>query len=297
MQEYFFANYRLLIDDEIAGMKSMQYLQGFRAAMSYTHTFIVHLGNPDLLDAEYEKTMSYPEACTTERFTFHDASDCWRIACEFERFDSKYAVVSSRDYSELTVYMPVNRFYSDKLKKWIDPLFPFSLVRAICEAGMVLRGGMPLHASLVEKDGCGVIFLGPSGMGKSTQAKLWVQYQNADFVIGDRPAVRCIDGVWYGFGMPWDGKDNIRTQKRVPVKALISLEQAKENQITRLNEQQAMMVLLNQVMMPLWDDEAMKHVTGMMERLAKAIPFYHLKNMPNEEAAALTYHTIFGDGD
>ena len=52
---------------------------------------------------------------------------------------------------------------------------------------MVMRDGLPLHASLVEKDGFGVIFLGPSGMGKSTQAKLWEKYLDADFIIGDRP--------------------------------------------------------------------------------------------------------------
>jgi len=157
---------------------------------------------------------------------------------------------------------------------------------------MTMRDGMPLHASLVEKDGYGVVFLGPSGMGKSTQAKLWVEHQGADFIIGDRPGLRRIDGRWIGFGMPWDGKDNIKQQKQVPIRALISLEQAPENSIRRLTKQEAMIVLLNQVMMPMWDDAAMAQLTPLMGQLASEMPFYHLKNLPNREATDLTCETI-----
>lgn len=158
---------------------------------------------------------------------------------------------------------------------------------------MVMRDGLPLHASMVEKDGQGLIFLGPSGMGKSTQAKLWVDYQNADFIIGDRPGLRCIDGRWYGFGMPWDGKDNIRNQKKVPIRALVSLEQAKENRIKKLTKQQAMLVLLNQAMMPMWDNAAMDKVMTLIGKLAGDVPFYHLRNLPDKNATDITYKAVF----
>ena len=157
---------------------------------------------------------------------------------------------------------------------------------------MTMRGGMPLHAALVEKDGYGVVFLGPSGMGKSTQAKLWVEHQGADFIIDDRPGLRRIDGRWIGFGMPWDGKDGIKQQKQAPIRALISLEQAPENNIRRLTKQEAMTVLLNQVMMPMWDDAAMDLLTPLMGQLATEIPFYHLECLPDEGAARLCYETI-----
>ncbi|MBQ5548312.1 MAG: hypothetical protein IIT33_05690, partial [Prevotella sp.] len=179
------------------------------------------------------------------------------------------------------------------VKRWTRPWLPVSsTIRAACEAGMTMRDGMPLHAAMVEKDGYGVVFLGPSGMGKSTQAKLWVEHQGADFIIGDRPGLRRIDGKWIGFGMPWDGKDNIKQQKQVPIRALISLEQAPENSIRRLSKQEAMIVLLNQVMMPMWDDAAMSLLTPLMGQLASEVPFYHLKNLPNREATELTRETI-----
>ncbi len=196
-------------------------------------------------------------------------------------------------YSETTLYISRHMFYHERIRRWMRPKFPMSsAIRVACEAGMTMRDGMPLHAALVEKDGYGVVFLGPSGMGKSTQAKLWVEYQGADFIIGDRPGLRCIDGQWMGFGMPWDGKDRIMQQKQVPIRALISLEQAPENSIRRLTKQEAMNVLLNQVMMPMWDDAAMALLMPLMGRLATEIPFYHLKNLPNREATELTRETI-----
>ncbi|MCF0229760.1 MAG: hypothetical protein HUJ76_08745 [Parasporobacterium sp.] len=293
MRAFYFADYRMLADDAISENEHMQYLDEFQNPMPFTHTFTIHLGNPEHLNAEYEKAMNCPEVCKAGNLSLHDGTDSWSITSKNEECDWKYVVCCSRDYSELTVYMPVNRVYLEEINTWAEPYFPFSLVRAACEAGMVMRDGVPLHASLIEKDGNGIIFLGPSGMGKSTQAKLWMEYQNADFVIGDRPVLRCIDGAWHGFGMPWDGKDNIRRQKSVPIKACISLEQAGMNHIRRLDPKEAMQVLLRQAMMPMWDEAAMDDLLRLISLLPQEVPFYHLQNLADEECVRMTCNTVF----
>ena len=297
MHEYYFANYRLLVDDAISSDDSMEYLAGFSKVMPATHTFTVHMGEEALLDQKYAETTACPIVCTTDRFNIHDTQDSWSFVSQMDeetiKRHGKYVLTCARDYSEMTLYISRHPYYIEKIQRWKTPGLPISsAVRAACEAGMTMRDGMPLHAALVEKDCYGVVFLGPSGMGKSTQAKLWMEHQGADFIIGDRPGLRRIDGQWIGFGMPWDGKDGIRQQKQVPIRALISLEQAPENSIRRLTKQEAMMVLLNQVMMPMWDDVAMALLTPLMGQLATEIPFYHLKNLPNKEATELTRETI-----
>ena len=297
MHEYYFANYRLLVDDEISSSDFMEYLAGFSQVMPATHTFTVHWGGEALLDQKYAEAMTHPIVCTTERFNLHDTQDAWTFVTlmneDVIKRSGKYVLTCSRDYSEMTLYISRKPYYEEVVQRWLTPDIPMSsAIRAACEAGMTMRDGMPLHAALVEKDGYGVVFLGPSGMGKSTQAKLWVEHQGADFIIGDRPGLRRIDGQWIGYGMPWDGKDAIKQQKQVPIRALISLEQAPENSIRRLTKQEAMIVLLNQVMMPMWDDAAMDLLTPLMGLLATEIPFYHLKNLPNKEATELTRETI-----
>ena len=297
MHEYYFANYRLLVDDEINSSEKLKYLASFSKAMPATHTFTLRLGDEALLDKKFAAAVLQPVVCTTEGFNVHDTQDSWTIVPQMDentiKRHGKYVLTCARDYSEMTLYISRHIFYHERIRRWMRPKFPMSsAIRAACEAGMTMRDGMPLHAALVEKDGYGVVFLGPSGMGKSTQAKLWVEHQGADFIIGDRPGLRRIDGRWIGFGMPWDGKDNIKQQKQVPIRALISLEQAPENSIRRLTKQEAMIVLLNQVMMPMWDDTAMALLTPLMGQLATEIPFYHLKNLPNKEATELTRETI-----
>ena len=297
MQTFFFANYRLLVDDDICHSDYMEYLTNFNKVMPATHTFSIHWGNSDLLFQKFEKITQYPIVCTTEQFYIHDTKDSWsfvsRLDENFMTRNGQYVLTCARDYSEMTLYISREPYYCDLLQRWLNPSIPMSTaIRVACEAGMVMREGMSPHAALIEKDGYGVVFLGPSGMGKSTQAKLWVEHQGADFIIGDRPGLRCVDGTWYGFGMPWDGKEGIKQQKQVPIRALISLEQATENSIRRLTKQEAMIVLLNQVMMPMWDDAAMEMLTPLMGQLATEIPFYHLKNLPNKEATELTREMI-----
>ena len=296
MHEYYFANYRLLTDDEISEHESMKRLADFAAPMPYTHTFILRLGDAVELEEKHAWALGCPMAFDTERFTIHDTGDGWAFVnslADERRLGEKArnVVLSSRDYGELTAFVQNRSFEIErcgrKLLKWAS--IPLSQsIRAACEAGMVLRDGLPLHASLVEKDGFGVIFLGPSGMGKSTQAKLWQQYLGADFLIGDRPGLRRIDGRWIAFGMPWDGKDTIRRQVSAPVRALVWLSQAKENRIEPMNLLQAMQVMLKQAMMPVWDDRAMDGATAMMGALARDVPMYHLQCLPDEAAVRLT---------
>ena len=300
MHEYYFANYRLLTDDGIANHESVKRLADFAAPMPCTHTFTLRLGDAGELEEVRTRALGCPRVYETEYFTIHDTGAGWAFvnthADELRLAEgARNVVLCSRDYGEMTVYV-TDRFFDIERNGHVlhtQASIPLSSsIRAACEAGMVMRDGLPLHASLVEKDGFGVIFLGPSGMGKSTQAKLWEKYLDADFIIGDRPGLRKIDGKWIGFGMPWDGKDAIYRQISVPVLALVWLEQAKENRITPMNTAQGMTVMLRQAMMPVWDDTAMDGAAAMMGALAREIPMYHLRCLPDVAAARLTYETI-----
>lgn len=299
MQEYFFANYRLLIDDEISKHESMQYLSAFKNRMPYEHTFTLYLGNPDLLEEKYQEAMTTPLLCTALQVDIRKSQNGWfivhpkRYADEIES-SFLYVMECSEDYNKMTLYAPTEEIYYEQFDISIKPVVPFqSVIRVGCETGMVFHNGFPIHASLIEKDGYGVLFVGPSGMGKSTQAKLWEKYQGAEFINGDRPGICFKDGKWYGFGMPWDGKDRIYKQKMVPIKAVVSLEQAPENHIHMVDQREAMRILLRQVMMPMWNEDAMNHLTDMMMKFIIDIPFYHLKNLPDEGAIRLTYEELW----
>ena len=56
----------------------------------------------------------------------------------------------------------------------------------------VQRHILYLHSSLIDYQGHGLMFLGPSGIGKTTQAELWNQYRDA----------LIIKEMWYSFRKP-----------------------------------------------------------------------------------------------
>ena len=300
MQEYFFANYRLLTDDEISERESMQYLSAFRNALPYAHTFTLRLGDSALLDAKYETALAHPIVSETTGFEIRRGPDGWSFISKDHSAEGnkreRQVLACSRDYSDMTLYMPKDALYRESGRER-SYFLPFkTMVRVACNVGIAFHSGLSIHASYVGKDGYGVLFVGPSGMGKSTQAELWERYRGTEIVNGDGPILFEADGAWYAAGIPWDGKDQIYKQRNLPVKAVIVLEQAKENHIERLNAVQAMTVLLKLILHPIWDNDAMDQVTALLYRCAGTVPFYHLKNLPNEDAVALTEKTINEQG-
>ena len=109
MHEYYFANYRLLVDDAINSSDQMKYLAGFSKAMPATHTFTLHLGDEALLDEKFPAATTYPIACTTDRFYIHDTQDSWTIVPQMDehtiKIHGKYVLTCARDYSEMMLFI------------------------------------------------------------------------------------------------------------------------------------------------------------------------------------------------
>ena len=65
------------------------------------------------------------------------------------------------------------------------------------------------------------MFLGPSGIGKTTQAELWHTYRDAVIINGDIVFVQETEGNFLGWGTPWHGSSPYCENASVPVDALI----------------------------------------------------------------------------
>ena len=91
-----------------------------------------------------------------------------------------------------------------------------------------------LHSSLIDHQGRGLMFLGPSGIGKTTQAELWNQYRDALIINGDVVFVQETADSFLGWGTPWHGSSPYCENASVPVYAMIVLKQSSENSIREL---------------------------------------------------------------
>ena len=68
------------------------------------------------------------------------------------------------------------------------------LIRTAFECRFAYEGIVSFHAACVELSGEAICFTGDSGAGKSTRAKAWVDGLGAEFISGDRPAIRLEEG-------------------------------------------------------------------------------------------------------
>lgn len=90
------------------------------------------------------------------------------------------------------------------------------------------------HGAVIEFEGNGYIFSGPSGVGKTTHARLWqCKWGNAVTIVnGDRVLLRNdANGLW-GYGSPWMGKERLGQNQKVKIKAICHLHQGIDNVIT-----------------------------------------------------------------
>ena len=111
--------------------------------------------------------------------------------------------------------------------------------------GLLAHQGVMLHASAVELDGRCVCFSAPPGVGKSTMTCRWERIFGARVLNDDKPALRCLNGVWYAFGTPWCGKDGINVNMSAPLAGICFLHRG-DTLLRRLTTLEAVPQFLKQ---------------------------------------------------
>ncbi|MCD7808710.1 MAG: hypothetical protein LUH02_05150 [Erysipelotrichaceae bacterium] len=144
--------------------------------------------------------------------------------------------------------------------------------------------GLLLHSSFIRYKDMGILFSASSGVGKSTQADLWVKYENAEILNGDRAGLRKQKDEWYAYGLPYAGSSKIYRNENAPIKAIIMLEQAPLNEIRKLSPREAMMLIYPQITIHTWDRRYVEKILPLIEDLVTTIPIYKLRCLPDKGA-------------
>ena len=151
-----------------------------------------------------------------------------------------------------------------------------------------------IHSSMIDYQGKGLLFLGPSGIGKTTQAELWNQYRGALIINGDMNFVQETEDGFLGWGTPWHGSSPYCENTNVPVHALVILKQAPENSIRELKNFEKVQKASDNVIYPTWLENGMELCLETLDHLLTKIPVYELSCRPDEDAVKLTEETVFG---
>lgn len=156
--------------------------------------------------------------------------------------------------------------------------------------------GFCLHSAAVALENQAILFSGPCGAGKSTHAGLWQQYFGSGQAIvinDDKPALRLRKNNFYAYGTPWSGKGDLHTNIKVPLGAVVFLKQAQENRIRRLDNREAVKMLVYQSLRPNSCMNKMNHLLTLLDALLQKTAVYQLDCQISPRAVELVYKTIY----
>ncbi len=155
--------------------------------------------------------------------------------------------------------------------------------------------GMMLHSSCVVVDGRAYLFTAASGTGKSTHTTMYLDlFKGRAYILNDdKPAVRLVDGVWYAYGTPWSGKNDLSVNERVPIAGIAILERGKTNEIERCTGVYAIQEIMKQVNRPKWADYRIK-LLQLMDKLITQVPIWKLKCNMSTDAVVTSYEAMSG---
>lgn len=149
-----------------------------------------------------------------------------------------------------------------------------------------------MHGAAITYKDSAILFVAPSGTGKSTHIKLWRQTfaEQVDIINGDKPIV-CVEDNISVFGTPWAGKENWHKNRQAELKAICILKQAESNCIVKANTMSYLPELLKQVYLPL-DKSSMKRTLELFDSIVKCVPVYILECDISQEAVMTAYNAM-----
>ena len=150
------------------------------------------------------------------------------------------------------------------------------------------------HALMLGLNDDGYVFAAPSGIGKSTHGKLWTEvFRNRVQIInGDKPILRIVNDCLYGYGSPWQGKENIGINSHIQIKAICHLVRGDNNMIHLINNSaDSLSWFLNQIMLKN-RQKYLQCILGWFKTISKHVDLYELECNTDKKAAVIAYQAM-----
>jgi hypothetical protein len=261
------------------------------------------------IQIEWANTL--PSAMTTPLF---DSGATWRLHesdADFS-FDFHSPVFGKQPYKRLLVDRAFSRA-TLQLNEESFSKFPSSaaaieypLDELLIMHRLTQERAIELHGvGIVGPDGASNLFVGHSGAGKSTTARLWTSLHNVEILSDDRIIVRehpvrerlLHEGnrredatQIYMYGTPWHGEAHFALPQRAPLQRIFVLEHGHGNVLTRLTRSQVVAELLARAFVPFHRHEYVDSALSFLERVADSVPCYHYSFEPDERAVEKVLH-------
>jgi hypothetical protein len=145
--------------------------------------------------------------------------------------------------------------------------------------------GVEVHAlGLVDDAGNGHLFLGHSGAGKSTSARLWQRQPGVHILSDDRIILRRDGGQVWMHGTPWHGDAGIASPHGALLSHIYILEQAPSNELVTMPRRAATAEIFARSFVPRHSAQALDFTLQFIEQLAQELPCDVFRFVPQQSA-------------
>lgn len=233
-----------------------------------------------------ERTLLSDVSIVWERFLFENSKDYYITTVKKQNESENSLMVSTKDFGSSVLFVPDDQ----EAATAINWLLMVQFGQRVLEFG-----GVMMHSSVVENGTEAYAFLGKSGTGKSTHSRMWLEQYPEFRLLNDDNPVLILDErnkqVWV-YGSPWSGKTPCYREQGFPLKGIVRLEQAPENNFTIQSGSQAFISLMPSGTGIRWNNDIFSKMLDNLETVSKLTAVGHLQCLPNTAAAELCFQSL-----
>ena len=264
----------------------------------------------------------------THRRKIFDSGTTWRLYQTEEgfQFDFRAPVFGEAPYKRLLAdnhfsrtILQISEESFANVSYEAEPL-GYPLDELLIMHRLTQERAIELHGvGIVGPNGSGNLFVGHSGAGKSTTARLWTSLHDVEILSDDRIIVRedpvredvvredpvrevsaqddravlphaQDDKAKQGhggmrmYGTPWHGEAHFALPQSAPLQRIFVLEHGQGNVLTRLTRSQVVGELFARSFVPFHRHEYVDSALSFLERVADTVPCYRYSFEPDERA-------------
>jgi len=189
---------------------------------------------------------------------------------------------ANRNFTKVQLYSPYDREIS--LQRDGFPNFNGDPgLRLILWARAAIEGYCYIHGALNVLDGKYILFLGDSGVGKTTLSNLACDHGGSCLTEED-PFLAWKERAPIVYGTPWSGLKGPDVPKSGKLAALFFLRHANDNRLQRLDHALASRRLLHNSRIFKWLPRETPKAIELLDTVARSVPAYDFGFVPNHYA-------------
>ncbi len=161
-----------------------------------------------------------------------------------------------------------------------------------CE--LLITSYLAFHGLGVEVHGCGLVdsetgghlFLGHSGAGKSTTARLWETFRGPEILSDDRIILRLQNGELWMYGTPWHGEAEFAAAARAKLNRIHILKHGAENRFAAMSQAHAAGEIFARSFPPFHSPAGLDSAVDFIKRTVHTVPCYEFEFRPDASSVA-----------